>query len=86
MPNPSDHPSNNLPNDSGIPALPRPSSDRELALALLERSQLTSLKQSPLPRRRLSRGERILFWALRAYAVFMLVVIAWQLLARLHGK
>ncbi len=45
----------------------------------LEADQLVEARQVPLGRRKLSAGTVLLLWLLRAYVVFMLVVIGVQL-------
>lgn len=52
--------------------------DTRLVLAELEPDQLVAEKSAPVPRRRLSRGQLILLWALRIYLLFMLAVVCWQ--------
>ncbi len=52
--------------------------DTRLVLSELEPDQLVSEKSEPVPRRRLSRGQLLLLWALRIYLLFMLAVVCWQ--------
>lgn len=62
---------------------PRPSAaepaDAGWVLDALEADQLVEARQVPLGRRKLSRMTLILLWLLRAYVVFMLIVIGVQL-------
>jgi hypothetical protein len=52
--------------------------DTRLVLSELEPDQLVAEKSAPVPRRRLSRGQLLLLWALRIYLLFMLAVVCWQ--------
>ncbi len=70
-----------------MPHNPKPTEARPAAnaadsgwvLDALEADQLVEARRVPLGRRKLSRTTLILLWLLRAYVVFMLVVIGVQL-------
>ncbi len=53
-------------------------SEQELVLAALELDQLAEIKKQRVPRRRLTRPETLLLWALRLYLLFMMAVVIYQ--------
>ncbi len=53
-------------------------SEQELVLSTLELDQLAEVKKQRVPRRRLTRPETLLLWALRIYLVFMMAVVIYQ--------
>ncbi len=59
--------------------------DPSVVLALLEPDQLVDAKAVHLGQRPMSRGLRALLWALRVYVLFMLVVVAIQVVRSLHS-
>ena len=52
--------------------------DAAAVLSLLEADQIVAAKRTPIGRRTLSPGLRVVLWILRLYVVFMLLVVALQ--------
>ncbi len=59
--------------------------DPRVVLSLLEPDQIVAAKGVALGQRTLSPGLRVVLWALRFYVVFMLVVVAIQVVRALRG-
>jgi hypothetical protein len=57
---------------------PVTASDQELVLSSLEPEQLAGLKKHLIPRRHLSRSERLIVGALRIYLFFMMAVVIYE--------
>lgn len=55
-----------------------PEAEASFVLSTLEHDQLVRAKKDPVPRRYPGSGELLLFWVLRVYVMFMLVVVFWQ--------
>ena len=53
-------------------------------LDVLEPDQLVGAKEEHFPRARLGRGTRALMWGMRAYVIFMLVVVGYQIVTTIH--
>jgi hypothetical protein len=47
-------------------------------LSSLEHDQLAKAKKHFIPRRRLKGGELVILWGLRAYLIFMMAVVVYQ--------
>ena len=52
--------------------------DPQWVMSALEADQLSAAKSQHYPRRRLKRGETLLLWALRAYLLFMIGIVVYQ--------
>ena len=65
---------------NGSPVSP----DQKLVLSTLELDQLAARKKAPIPRRQLSGYEKFAIWSLRIYVLFMVAVVAYQLLSGAH--
>ncbi len=55
-------------------------SEQELVLSTLELDQLAEVKKLRVPRRRLTRPQTLLLWALRLYLLFMMAVVLYQVI------
>ncbi len=55
-----------------------PAQDSSWVMNSLEADQLASARAERYPRRRLKRGEVLLFWGLRLYLLFMVGVVCYQ--------
>lgn len=53
-------------------------SEQAWILSSLEHDQLVKAKKQPVPRRRLKGRELLVLWALRAYVLFMMAVVGYQ--------
>jgi hypothetical protein len=54
-------------------------SDKDMVMASLEPEQLATMKNSHIPRRRLSGLQISILWSLRLYLLFMIAVVLYQL-------
>jgi hypothetical protein len=50
----------------------------EWVVSALEADQLSAAKAQHYPRRRLKRGEALLFWVLRVYLLLMIGIVVYQ--------
>jgi len=65
---------------NSAPAVEVSRAELKSVMAALEPDQLTSTKERHhCPRRQLTRTEKILFWGLRIYLVFMVGVVVYQI-------
>ena len=58
--------------------------NRSLVLSSLEHDQLTNAKKQPISRRKLKGPELFVLWALRAYVLFMMTVVGYQVWLAAH--
>ena len=54
------------------------SADQSLVLSALEHDQLVGAKKHQIPRRHLKGAELAVLWSLRAYLLFMMAVVGYQ--------
>jgi hypothetical protein len=59
-------------------------SNRSLVLSSLEHDQLANAKKQPISRRKLKGTELFVLWALRAYVLFMMTVVGYQVWIAAH--
>jgi len=59
-------------------------SDQALVLSSLEPEQLAGLRKHVLPRLRLTSFQKLVVWSLRAYLLFMMAVVVYQIWHGLH--
>jgi hypothetical protein len=59
-------------------------SNRSLVLSSLEHDQLANAKKQPISRRKLKGPELVVLWALRAYVLFMMTVVGYQVWIAAH--
>jgi len=52
--------------------------EQDLVLSTLEPDQLAEAKKQRVPRRRLKGRELLILWCLRAYLLFMVAVVIYQ--------
>jgi hypothetical protein len=56
----------------------------EWVKSTLDADQLSAAKAKHYPRRKLKRSEKLLFWALRIYLLFMLGIVLYQVWTTAH--
>ena len=59
-------------------------SNRSLVLSSLEHDQLANARKQPISRRKLKGPELFVLWALRAYVLFMMTVVGYQVWLAAH--
>jgi hypothetical protein len=63
---------------------PNLEADRNLVLSSLEHDQLVRAKKHHIPRRILKGPELAVLWTLRAYLLFMMAVVVYQVWTAAH--